>query len=128
LVAEFEACRTQMIEAMDDDFNTGGGIAAIYDLIRKLNGAMNGASPASRAAIEAGKEIFDELTALFGFVKEEETDSDFIREIEEAIEARREAKKAKNYAEADRIRAELAARGVVLEDTPQGTKYKITKA
>ena len=112
---------------MDDDFNTGGGIAAIYDLIRKLNGAMNGSKPASRAAIIAGKEIFDELTALFGFVKEEESDADFIREIEEAIEARMAAKKAKNYAEADRIRADLAARGVILEDTPQGTKYKINK-
>jgi cysteinyl-tRNA synthetase len=127
LVAEFEACRTAMIEAMDDDFNTGGGIAAIYDLIRKLNGAMNGDTPASRAAIVAGKEVFDELTNLFGFVKEESGDADLIREIEEAIEARMAAKKAKNYAEADRIRAEIASRGVILEDTPQGTKYKITK-
>ena len=126
LIAEFEACRAQMIEAMDDDFNTGGGIAAIYDLIRKLNGAMNGANPASRAAVEAGKKIFDELTALFGFVKEEANDDALITEIEAAIEARMAAKKAKNYAEADRIRSELAARGVILEDTPQGTKYKIT--
>ena len=89
---------------------------------------MNGATPASRAAIEKGKEIFDELTQLFGFVKEEEGDDAFIAEIEAAIEARMAAKKAKNYAEADRIRSELASRGVVLEDTPQGTKYKINKA
>ena len=54
-------------------------------------------------------------------------DADFIREIEEAIEQRKAAKKEKNYAEADRIRAELLAKGVVLEDTPQGTKYKIQK-
>ena len=99
-----------MIEAMDDDFNTGGGIAAIYDLIRKLNAAMNGATPASRAAIE-----------------KENDDDALIKEIEAAIEARMAAKKAKNYAEADRIRAELASRGVILEDTPQGTKYKIIK-
>ena len=89
---------------------------------------MNGSVPASRAAIAAGKEIFDELTSLFGFVKEQEEDADLIREIEAAIEARREAKKAKNYAEADRIRAELASKGVILEDTPQGTKYKINQA
>ena len=122
---EFEACRTAMIEAMDDDLNTGGGIAALYDLIRLLNAAMNGAHPASAAAIRRGKELFDEITELFGFVREETSDDGFIKEIEAAIEARLAAKKAKNYAEADRIRAELAERGVVLEDTPQGTKYKI---
>ncbi len=127
LVADFEASRTAMIEAMDDDLNTGNGIACIYDLIRKLNQAMNGASAASRAAVEKGKAIFDEMTALFGFVREQNEDSAFIAEIESAIEARKAAKKAKNYAEADRIRAELAEKGVVLEDTPQGTKYKIVK-
>ncbi len=127
LVREFELCRTEMIEAMDDDLNTGGGIACIYELIRKLNQAMNGASPASTAAIAAGKAIFDEMTELFGFVREADDNAEFIHEIEAAIEARREAKKAKNYAEADRIRAELAEKGVVLEDTPQGTKYKIVK-
>ncbi len=127
LIADFEASRTAMIEAMDDDLNTGNGIACIYDLIRKLNQAMNGAAPASRAAVEKGKAIFDEMTTLFGFVREQNEDSAFIAEIESAIEARKAAKKAKNYAEADRIRAELAEKGVVLEDTPQGTKYKIVK-
>jgi len=127
LVAEFEACKAAMIEAMDDDLNTGNGIACIYDLIRKLNQAMNGAKPASRAAVEKGKAIFDEMTNLFGFVREQNDDSAFVAEIEAAIEARKAAKKEKNYAEADRIRAELAERGVVLEDTPQGTKYKIVK-
>ena len=48
-------------------------------------------------------------------------------EIEELIAARTAAKKAKDYAEADRIRADLLARGIVLEDTREGTKYKITK-
>ena len=127
LIADFESCKTAMIEAMDDDLNTGNGIACIYELIRKLNQAMNGASPASRAAIEKGKALFDEMTELFGFVRESSDDEAFIQEIEAAIEARKAAKKAKNYAEADRIRAELAEKGVVLEDTPQGTKYKIVK-
>ncbi len=125
LIARFEASRTKMVEAMDDDFNTADGIAALYDLVRDLNSAVNGATPASSAAIQAGKAIFDEITALFGFVKESDGDASLIAEIEEAIATRTAAKKAKNYAEADRIRAELLARGVVLEDTAQGTKYKI---
>lgn len=127
LVASFEECRTAMIEAMDDDLNTGRGISCIYDLVRLLNAAMNGEGKASRAAIAKGKEIFDDMTGLFGFVKEQNGDDAFVKEIEAAIEARKEAKKSKNYAEADRIRAELADKGVILEDTPQGTKYKIVK-
>ncbi len=127
LVAKFRAARESLIEAMDDDFNTGGGIAAIFDLVRDLNGALNAESPASTAAIAAGKEVLDELTALFGFVRESGADDAFIAEIEEAIAARMAAKKAKNYVEADRIRAALLERGVVLEDTPQGTKYKINQ-
>ncbi|MBQ8174548.1 MAG: cysteine--tRNA ligase [Clostridia bacterium] len=127
LVARFRATREAMIAAMDDDFNTGGGIAAIFDLVRELNGAVNGEAPASSAAIEEGKAILTEMTELFGFVREGGADNAFIAEIEAAIADRAAAKKAKNYVEADRIRAELLAKGVVLEDTPQGTKYKITK-
>lgn len=125
LIEKFRATRTALIAAMDDDFNTGGGIAAIFDLVRELNAALNGESPASSAAIAEGKAVLDELTNLFGFVRETGADDAFIAEIEEAIAARTAAKKTKNYAEADRIRAALLERGVVLEDTPQGTKYKI---
>ena len=125
LIARFNATRESMIAAMDDDFNTGGGIAAIFDLVRELNAAVNGEQPASRAAIAEGKKILDEMTELFGFVREKSADDALIAEIEAAIAERAAAKKAKNYAEADRIRAELAARGITLEDTPQGTKYKI---
>ncbi len=127
LCATFDACRTQMIEAMDDDFNTGEGIGALYTLVRELNSAMNAATPASKAAIMHGKAIFDEICELFGFVRENKQDDALIAEIEAAIEARTAAKKAKNYAEADRIRAELLAKGVVLQDTPNGTKYQINQ-
>lgn len=125
LVDTFRAARTKLVEAMDDDFNTGGGIAAIFDLVRDINAAMNSASPASSGALTEGQKVLDELLDLFGFHPEGGADADFVREIEEAIAARTAAKKAKNYAEADRIRADLLARGVVLEDTAQGTKYRI---
>ncbi len=125
LVSRFAATKAAMIEAMDDDFNTGGGIAAIFDLVRELNAAINGEHPASRTAVLAGKELLDEMTALFGFQKEGGADDAFVAEIEAAIAERAAAKKAKDYAKADAIRADLLSRGVVLEDTPQGTKYKI---
>ena len=127
LIARFEASRERMIEAMDDDFNTADGIAAIFELVREINAAVHATEAPSKAAINAARAIFNDMVGLFGLLEEEESDDAFIAEIEEAIAARVAAKKAKNYAEADRIRAELAARGVILEDTPQGTKYKINK-
>ena len=124
LVASFGACRDALIEAMDDDFNTGAGVAAIFDLVSLLNKAI-GTGTLSRGAAVAGQAIFCELTELFGFVKPKRQDDGLTAYIEEQIAARSAAKKAKNYAEADRIRAELLSRGVVLQDTPQGTKYTI---
>ena len=126
IVDGFNSARERFVEAMDDDFNTADGIAVIFDLVRDINSAINGANPVSRGAAVVAKTVFDELTGLFGFVKESDGNDDLIAEIEAAIVARAEAKKAKNYAEADRIRATLASRGIILQDTPQGTKYQIT--
>ena len=67
------------------------------------------------------------MTNLLGFVREDAADADFIREIEAQIAARTAAKQAKDYARADAIRAALLERGVTLEDTREGTKYKIEK-
>lgn len=125
LVAKFNSARDKMIEAMDDDFNTGGGIAAIYDLVRDINMALS--ANASKGAMTVAKEVLCELCELFGFVEEKQSDDVLIREIEDAIERRRIAKAEKNYAEADRIRAELLEKGVVLRDTAQGTTYQINK-
>ena len=127
IVDGFNSARERFVEAMDDDFNTADGIAVIFDLVRDINSAINGANPVSRGAAVVAKTVFDELTGLFGFVKESDGNDDLIAEIEAAIVARAEAKKAKNYAEADRIRATLASRGIILQDTPQGTKDQINK-
>mgnify|MGYP004648249759 CR=1 FL=1 len=127
LVASFNACRNALTEAMDDDFNTGAGVAALFDLVSLLNKAV-GTGNLSRGAALAGRAVLCELTELFGFVKPKRKDDGLTAYIEEQIAARAAAKKAKDYAEADRIRAELLSRGVVLQDTPQGTKYTIQDA
>lgn len=121
-----DTCKKSFIEAMDDDFNTGGGMAAIYELIREINSVINGGAP-SADAIRAGKAIFDELVSLMGFDRQNDSDENEAAEIEAAIATRAAAKKNKDYAQADRIRADLAAKGVILEDTPQGTKYRIER-
>ena len=120
--AKVEARRNQFIEAMDDDLNTADGIAALFELVKDIN-VMLTANP-TKATIRCGKALFDELTDVLGFCYERGQDGDDDAEIEELIAARATARKEKNWAEADRIRDELKARNIVLEDTPQGVKWR----
>ncbi len=115
--------KARFIEAMDDDLNTADGISVIFDLVRDANEIM--ADSLTKQDAEYAKKLLDELCTLMGLCEEEAADGDFIKEIEAAIEKRMNAKKAKDYATADAIRKELADKGVILEDTPNGTKYRI---
>ena len=121
VIEGFSKYREQFITAMDDDLNTADAIAAIFELVRDINTNVVGKG-SSKKLCEAAAGIFDELTDVLGLVynrKTEELDDD----IEKLIEARTQARKYKNWAEADRIRDELKARGIVLEDTAQGVKW-----
>ena len=113
--------REQFIEAMDDDLNTADAISVIFELVRDINTNVIGENASSELA-EFAADIFDELTGVLGLVYNRKTDS-LGDEIEELIEVRQNARKEKNWAEADRIRDELKARGIILEDTPQGVKW-----
>lgn len=114
--------RTAQFEtALDDDLNTADGIAAVFDLVKDINTAVLGKG-ASKATIEYAAKVFDTLTNVLGLVynrKEESSDA----EIDALIEARTQARKDKNWAEADRIRDLLKEMGIVLEDTAQGVKW-----
>ena len=111
-------------DALDNDLNTSLAVTAIYDVLKsslnattKLSIIENFDQVLSLGLVEAAKRVAEG--------KKEETAGVDVAAIEAAIAARLEAKKARNYAEADRIRAELAAMGVTLTDTPAGTTYTI---
>ena len=118
--AQLDSRRVQFCRAMDDDLNTADGIAAVFELVRDINVSVLASD--SKDLIAYAAKLFDELTGVLGLVYNRKTDS-LDSEIEALIEARQAARKEKNWAEADRIRDELKAQGIVLEDTPQGVKW-----
>lgn len=121
-IAAFGAHREKFIGAMDDDLNTADALAAIFELVRDINTAVKEPS-CTKAFIQACFDIMMELCGVLGLVdhlEEKSIDS----EVEDLIAQRAAAKKAKNFAEADRIRDYLLnEKGIVLKDTRQGTQW-----
>jgi len=115
------AAKKAFCEAMDDDLNTADAIAAVFDFVRFINKSVLTDTPV-KAAVEEATKLFDELTNVLGLVYNRKTES-LDDEVEALIAARTEARKSKNWAEADRIRDQLKEMGIVLEDTPQGVKW-----
>ena len=121
LLEEAKVYTARFDEAMDDDFNTADAIAAIFELVKFINTNTNGES--SKAYLSALHEQIRELSDVCGLIvdqKEEMLDAD----IEKLIEERQAARKAKDFARADAIRNELLEKGIVLEDTREGVKWK----
>ncbi|MDN5332658.1 MAG: cysteinyl-tRNA synthetase [Tepidanaerobacteraceae bacterium] len=113
--------KNKFIESMDDDFNTASAIAAIFDIVREFNVNLNENS--SKEAVKRTKELVLELGGVLGLFSRFQPEL-LDEEIERMIKERQEARKAKNYALADKIRDELKARGIIIEDTPTGTRWR----
>lgn len=108
-------------EAMDDDFNTADALAAIFELVKFVNTNTNEQS--SKEYLKVLKDEIMTLSDICGLLvekKQEMLDSD----IEALIEARQAARKAKDFGRADEIRQELLDKGIILEDTREGVKWK----
>ena len=112
--------KQKFIDAMDDDLNTADALSAIFELTREIN-AYNGAhQDATKAFLIAAHDLFMELTGVLNLVQKRD---DAVDPDAEKIAQRAAAKKAKDFAEADRIRGVLADMGVTIKDTRQGTQW-----
>ena len=108
-------------EAMDDDFNTADAIAAIFDLVKFAN--TNAGEGSSKVFVDALKKMIQDLCDILGLITEKKAEL-LDADIENLIQERQDARKAKNFARADEIRNELLEKGIILEDTREGVKWK----
>lgn len=113
--------REQFEAAMDDDLNTADGLSAIFELARDINTYLS--SPSTRASLEYAAALFDRLTDVLGILYNRTGADNLDAEVEKLIAERQAARKARNFALADKIRDDLKAQGILLEDTPQGVKW-----
>ena len=121
LIGELESYKTKFINAMEDDLNTADAVSAIFELSKFINTNVNETSSVEFAKMCLDK--FNELTGVLNIVNKKNDDI-LDKDIEELIQKRADAKKNKDFKLADDIRQELLDKGIVLEDTRQGTKWK----
>ena len=116
-----DSYRQRYIEKMDDDFNTADAISVLFDLARDVN--TNVTINSSKELCEKALELIRELGMPLGILQKT-TKVSLEDEVEALIQARQDARKNRDFALADKIRDDLKARGIILEDTPQGVRWK----
>lgn len=120
-LAQLDDFKTRFNEAMDDDLNTADAIGVLFDFARAANTFVT--EPRGKAAVEAGKALFSELTGVLGLLTHEKAE-EFPQEALALLEERQAVRKAKNFARADEIRDTLKNMGFTVEDTANGPKLK----
>jgi cysteinyl-tRNA synthetase len=139
LLGHLHSLRERFIEAMDDDFNTARAIGCLFDTIRLINTAIAGKKvEVSAAVLEQAENTLREIGAVLGLFIEEpdhylrlDREREAVKrgltvaEIETLVAERRSAREAKEWQRADEIRKDLAAKGVILKDSPTATTWTI---
>lgn len=122
LLEALSKAKKRFCDAMDDDLNTADAISAIFDIVSSANKTVSKDGDNAKSVLESVLSAIHEIGDVLGlFEEKEEAKGD--AEIEALIEKRNEARKNKDWAEADRIRDELKARNIILKDTPTGVQW-----
>ncbi|MEK7523697.1 MAG: cysteine--tRNA ligase [Patescibacteria group bacterium] len=121
VAAALNLARSYFEAAMDDDFEISRALAALFELVNRVNVEVKNGTLNSKQAEQIMK-FFDELDAVLGVITAPQ--SDVSSEIESLIAERNEARKKKNFKRSDELRKELEAKGIILEDTKEGTTWK----
>jgi cysteinyl-tRNA synthetase len=116
-----DAFENKFCDAMDDDFNTADAVSAVFELVKYSNQQVTETS--SRALADGMYELLEKLTGVLGIIIRRQ-DEILDEEIEAMIAERQAARKNRDFARADEIRSELLAKGILLEDTREGVKWK----
>jgi len=120
--AAFDKHRDAFIAALEDDLNTADAITAVFELVRELNIMAADANTAKEQLLEGAK-VFEELIDVLGLLYERKEEA-IPQEVLDLVEQRAAARKAKDFAEADRIRDEIAALGYSVRETRQGVEIR----
>jgi cysteinyl-tRNA synthetase len=129
IATRVEQARKAFADAMQDDLNTAAALGAIFELVRALNSAID-AGQLSGGDVPGIRRAFDEFDQVLGVFSLRRAEDDQppvnleVEEIDRLIEDRHAARRRRDFAAADRIRDDLAARGVLLEDSTGGTRWK----
>src|SRR3989344_3367239 len=115
--------RKKFVKYMDDDLNVPLALASIFQMISAVNKAID-EKKADKKSLKEAEKFMMGLNSIFDFVVEEGTIGE---EDKKLIQKREELRKQKNFAEADKIRNILKEKGIILEDTPQGIRWKKMK-
>jgi cysteinyl-tRNA synthetase len=119
-----EETDAEVTAALFDDLNAPIALGALFTFVRKANAELD-RNGVDQQALEKAREVFARINSVLDVVPETVgPDPELARWVEERLKARKEARAQRDFASADSIRAEIEARGIAIEDTPHGTKWK----